>query len=38
MTRNAIAWPIARATREEAMAAFRRAFDTVPDNTIDKSA
>jgi hypothetical protein len=26
------------ATREEAMAAFRRAFDRVPDKTIDKSA
>jgi hypothetical protein len=26
-----------RATREEAMAAFRNAFDTVPDNTVDKS-
>ena len=26
------------ATREEAMAAFREAFDRVPDNTVDKSA
>jgi hypothetical protein len=26
------------ATREEAMVAFREAFDRVPDNTIDKSA
>jgi len=26
------------ATREEAMTAFREAFDRVPDNTIDKSA
>ena len=26
------------ATREEAMAAFREAFDGVPENTIDKSA
>ena len=26
------------ATREEAMAAFREAFDTVADNTVDKSA
>jgi hypothetical protein len=26
------------ATRADAMAAFRRAFETVPDNTIDKSA
>jgi hypothetical protein len=26
------------ASREEAMAAFREAFDRVPDNTIDKSA
>ena len=25
------------ATREEAMAAFRKAFDRVPDNTVDKS-
>jgi len=27
-----------RATLEEAMAAFREAFDRVPDNTVDKSA
>jgi hypothetical protein len=26
------------ATREEVMAAFREAFDGVPENTIDKSA
>jgi hypothetical protein len=26
------------ATREEAMAAFREAFDRGPDNTVDKSA
>lgn len=26
------------ATRDEAMAAFRKAFDMIPDNTIDKSA
>ena len=26
------------AAREEAIAAFREAFDRVPDNTIDKSA
>jgi hypothetical protein len=26
------------ATREEAMAAFRKAFDRVADNTVDKSA
>jgi len=26
------------ATRDDAMAAFRKAFDTVPDNTIAKSA
>ena len=26
------------ASREEAMTAFRMAFDRVPDNTIDKSA
>jgi hypothetical protein len=25
-------------TREEAMSAFRKAFDRVPDNTVDKSA
>jgi len=25
------------ATREEAMAAFGKAFDRVPDNTVDKS-
>jgi len=25
-------------TREEAMAAFREAFDRMPDNTVDKSA
>jgi hypothetical protein len=27
-----------RISREEAMAAFRMAFDSVPDNTVDKSA
>jgi hypothetical protein len=32
-----IFFPLA-ACREEAMAAFRKAFDRVPDNTIDKSA
>ena len=26
------------ASREEAMTAFREAFDRVPDNTVDKSA
>ena len=39
MTRSATAWPMAVAPRrEEAMAAFREAFDRVPDNTVDKSA
>ena len=35
--RNRIA-DIRAASREEAMAAFRKAFDAETDNTVDKSA